>query len=125
MKYKLPLTIIFSSLILLAFHFFALRYNLYYTVSWSDTFSHTIGGFIVGAVVSLFNLSIFPKRYQNTKHIILSVLAVGIMWEVFEVSIGMTMVSDPLYPFDTAGDLFYDIFGAYIFTITGLNKNGK
>jgi hypothetical protein len=53
-------------------------------------------------------------------------LIVGAAWEIFEAKTGQTVISDAGYPLDTLADLFYDIFGAYFFTLLRIQtSDGK
>jgi hypothetical protein len=84
---------------------------------------HTLGGVVVAAVFSFVWMFVLGKKMPSISKILLFTLVVGIVWEVFEAKSGMTMVLNEEYPLDTTFDLFFDLFGAYIFTI--LNKDSS
>ncbi len=112
MKQHLLIFILALSALLLTLHVVALKFNLYYSVSWADSVTHTLGGMIIAAI-----LFYFIQGNTSTGKILLFTLFVGVLWEVFELKSGQTVLRDTLYPVDTAGDLFFDVFGAYIFTL--------
>jgi hypothetical protein len=84
---------------------------------------HTLGGMVVAAVFSFAWIFVLGKKMPSLSKILLFTLIVGIVWEVFEAKSGMTMVSNEAYPLDTTFDLFFDLFGTYLFTI--LNKDSS
>ena len=102
---------------------FALAHNLYFSVSWIDTLTHSIGGAIIAGIVfylidlrgRLINGSTKTVIKRSGTIIIGTVFFVGIVWELFELKTGLTVFTDRGYMLDTLGDLFFDIFGAYIF----------
>jgi len=49
--------------------------------------------------------------------VVIFVLIVGILWEVLEVKSGMTSITDSRYLLDTAGDLFFDVFGGFLLSV--------
>ncbi len=66
---------------------------------------------VVGEFYSHISIS---KREMISITLIL-VLAVGILWELFELSIGSTTLSDGwLYVLDTGSDLSMDLLGGLI-----------
>lgn len=92
--------------------------SLYWTNSWTDIVMHGFGGF-VGALLVLFVLAkvgISPQTFSRKVLVflftIVSVLAVGSIWELWEIFIGLTN------PFtdvgDTVLDLIMDTIGAVI-----------
>lgn len=106
--------ILVLSAVLFGAHEFALSTNLYWTTSWADIVTHTLGGGVVSGVFILaFSLRQEAKSIRFS-HILLLTFVVGVLWEIFELVFGMTSYSDPAYPLDTSGDLFFDCLGAYI-----------
>lgn len=92
---------------------FAIKANLYWTTSWADMITHTMGGMVVSGLI-IFILS-FNKSYKfNAKTTIISTLFVGILWEIFELYNGLTFLTDKGYTMDTLGDLFFDMVGGYL-----------
>jgi len=91
--------------------------NLYWTTSWADAISHTLGGAMLGGVLILL-LSTKIVKKVSLSQVLVFALIIGVLWEVFEMYTGMTFVNDAGYWLDTFGDIFFDMFGsclAYIF----------
>lgn len=110
---------------------FATYLYLYWTSWWFDLLMHFLGGFWVSMVILSF-WSLFNKN----SHKILSfyktfiwVLIISILWEIFEIWIGATMISDGVaFITDTISDLIMDIIGGilgYLYgsSILRSNKN--
>lgn len=106
-----------SSIFLYALNSFAQRYDLYYDVAWFDMITHALGGLIVAASFVYALVFVFKTRASMWKTIAFT-LVIGVLWEILEAKSGMTVTTDALYPLDTAGDMFFDLFGAYLFTIS-------
>ena len=90
----------------------------YYSIFWLDMLMHFLGGFWVALFIAFllsykketspdFSLKFFIK-------IIGGVLLVGILWELFEVSINSISVKETFDVADTLSDLFFDIVGSII-----------
>ena len=118
------LVILFLSTIstLAIIHFVALEFYLYWMYFWFDMLMHFLGGISVAFGVStlpFFNINI-PQRFNNLGTYILVVLIVGILWEVFELANGISIVGDDNFVLDTFTDLLFGIiggtFGYYIVT---------
>ena len=75
---------------------FALAHNLYFSVSWIDTLTHSIGGAIIAGIVfylidlrgRLINGSTKTVIKRSGTIIIGTVFFVGIVWELFELKTG-------------------------------------
>jgi hypothetical protein len=114
--------ILFISIALFLMNFVAIKTNLYWTTSWVDIVSHTLGGAMLGGVV-IFLLTLSSKKHRiKLKHIFTFAIFVGIIWEYFEIKSGMNAITDPGYWVDTAGDIFFDTFGSYLASVF-LTKN--
>lgn len=94
--------------------------NLYWTTSWADIISHTLGGAMVGGIF-VFMGRILGHRVVLSQ-ILLFTLIIGVLWEVFEMYTGMTAFTDIGYWLDTEGDILFDVFGSYL-TYKYLIKN--
>lgn len=123
MKERILFLILAISIALFFINDYALKYNLYFSVSWIDTVTHSLGGAIIAGI--FFYVFDLMKRFVKTSVktpdkisgtvVVGSVFLVGIIWELFELKAGLTVFTDRGYMLDTLGDLFFDIFGAYIF----------
>ena len=90
--------------------------GLYYQVESYDIFMHILGG--VG--IALFGVGLLRSyragRYFSRKNILLFVLAIGVVWELFEVYYQLTghPLWSTLYYIDTAKDMVDDMLGGGI-----------
>lgn len=97
-----------------------LKLHLYYSVWWIDMVMHFLGGLWVG----LFFLYVFYTRewFSNkVLAVILSVLLIGLLWEVFELFIGI-IAKESFSPSDTLSDLFFDMAGGALAVFYFLRK---
>lgn len=120
---KQPLFIINFVLILVIgiLHIIALKFFLYWTFPWFDNLMHFLGGLWVGTVsIWYIYFSGFADKFTpqlTTRNIftvsIASVIIIGILWEIFEIYVGVPrFVID--YPLDTSIDLLMDTLGAVV-----------
>ncbi len=96
--------------------------DLYYYISWYDIVSHFLGGVIVG-FGGLWFLSLFPSTrayMQKPTGLFLSalgcILFVGIIWEIFEVYIGVVDLMHKADAIDTLYDMVFDTAGTMLAT---------
>ncbi|MDP3875038.1 MAG: hypothetical protein Q8Q22_00755 [bacterium] len=97
-------------IILGALHFTAIEFHFYWTLWWYDLMMHTLGGFIGGLIILWF-----LESFDSSKPILLaliSVMIVGILWEIFEYVYDVAQVAD--YWWDTITDLIADGVGAVL-----------
>ena len=107
----------FSALLLIA-HLVALKLSIYWTVEGYDSLMHAFGGFI-GALMVIYTLQkigispqSLPKKIILLLFVMISVIAVGSIWELWEVFVGFT---DPFTDvLDTISDLVMDTIGSII-----------
>jgi hypothetical protein len=95
-------------------HALALHYSLYWRFRWFDMPMHFLGGFLVVSAV-LWCVTFIPLPWALSKLnrpalALASALIIGIAWEVFEYTAGITR-GEPGYWFDTLHDLALDLFG--------------
>lgn len=102
-------------------HYLALKFYLYWSIWWFDIPVHFLGGLWVGFIAMwfLFLSGIVYKNVEFTKTtkifliIVASVIAVGILWEVFEVYSGV-LTFEKNYWSDTSLDLVMDTIGGIV-----------
>lgn len=115
----LPLSILLSLL-----NFTALKFHLYWTTWWMDVINHFLGGVIITIiffVICLFADADFnPKKYFPK--LILFAIAIGVLWEVFEVYFGLTFVDRQGYWQDTTLDMVMDMVGMFVTYRALINK---
>ncbi|MCB9805689.1 hypothetical protein H6775_00850 [Candidatus Nomurabacteria bacterium] len=108
---------VFLTLILVAIlHKIALVLFLYWTVDWFDILMHGLGGLSLGFLfLFIFYTSGFSNLDQSHFFYVFfitigSVLIVGLIWELWEVFVGLTdVLKDQL---DTISDIVMDMVGA-------------
>ncbi|MEK7589672.1 MAG: hypothetical protein AAB475_00240 [Patescibacteria group bacterium] len=102
--------------------FIALKFYLYWIFWWFDIPVHFLGGLWVGLIVMwFFFFSGFIYKDVNLMKktkiffiIILSVIIIGVLWEVFEVGAGLISTDEYGYFLDTPLDIIMDIFGGIV-----------
>ncbi len=100
-------------------HFIALSFYLYWTLTWFDAIVHLCGGIGVG----LFSLwlgtrggeySLFGFSFHTFFLVLGGSLLIGLLWEFFEWSFGLTFVTSANYGIDTLSDLAMDVLGGFV-----------
>lgn len=117
-KYPILFQIAFFSGLLLLGHVIALHFSIYWTVEGYDSLMHAFGGFIGSLIVIYFLQKIgispqsIPKKIMLLLFVMISVIAVGSIWELWEIFVGFT---DPFTDVvDTISDLIMDTIGSVI-----------
>ncbi len=106
---KLLKNIVFLMFLMFLANSVILKFHWYYSIWWIDMVMHFFGG----AWVGLFFFYVFYTRKWFSNKIliiILSVLLIGISYEVFEFFLG-TISREPFDILDTLSDLFFDLLG--------------
>jgi len=105
-----------SSLFVLALtHIVAIEFFLYWRYLWFDIPMHFLGGICVALGIwslPFFRISL-PSRFETLLFYGSAALGVGVLWEVFEVAIGVS-VTQTGYVFDTVLDLVMDVSGGIV-----------
>lgn len=97
---------------------------------WYDVVLHFISGICVAMAFLVVGMNYFGFSIDKKKKIILlsfgAVLLVGLLWEVFELKVGFTYLSDGMYYWrDTISDIFADVSGGFIGTLYSLKFFSK
>ena len=117
-KHPILFQIAFFSAFLLIAHLFALKFSIYWTIEGYDSIMHAFGGFI-GSLLVIYTLQkigispqSLPKKIILLLFVMVSVIAVGSIWELWEIFVGFT---DPFTDLvDTISDLIMDTIGSII-----------
>ncbi len=116
-------SLLWNSLILVCvtavLHFIALFFHFYWTTSWFDSIVHLCGGISVGFFTlwlstSVGKQSVIRFSVENCVIILGAALFIGLLWEFFEWSFGLTFVTAPNYGVDTLSDLLMDVVGGFV-----------
>lgn len=112
---KLPTVFFLISFSFLAgIHIIALQLFLYWKFQWLDIPMHFLGGIVVA--LGLFTLHdlklVIKKRHLQIFPIVLLVLTVAMLWEVYELLIGIPIESN--YVVDTLTDLSMGLLGGLV-----------
>jgi hypothetical protein len=109
---------IFGLIVVIAIlHFLGLFFYLYWRVPEYDRLLHFLGGLWIACVIlSLLSKNILSPTRKQYVFIagILSALVVGILWELFELKTGVTILTDKGYGIDTVGDIISDVVGGIV-----------
>jgi hypothetical protein len=122
--------LLFTSLGLIALiaiiHFLALKNYWYFIYKSLDLVLHLMGGFWIAIsvlwVISIQKYIVFNTIYKFV-YVVISVILVGIVWEVFELKTGNTFTTVSNYWRDTYTDMASNIIGgmiAYFYFIRSL-----
>jgi hypothetical protein len=112
----LLLIFFFSSLSLLAvIHIVSLEFFLYWKYLWIDIPIHALGGVTValGLAILPYIRVTLPARYTSLWATLSLVFIVGVVWEVFEITSGISP-GEPGFVFDTLLDLCMDVLGGAV-----------
>lgn len=98
-----------------AMHLVGFELSLYWRLPFYDIIVHTLAGFLV----ALFAISLAFRNFATTpKRIfiagIISMLVIGICWEVFELASGVVDTAENGYISDTIIDLISDTIGGFM-----------
>lgn len=114
----LKLTTVFfliSLSILAVLHKLALSFFLYWRWEWFDIVMHCFGGAV--AALGLFTIRDFirtvPERLEYVVPIMSGVIIITLLWEIFELFIGVP-ISSQQYVVDTIVDITFGIIGGFI-----------
>ncbi len=105
-----PTVLIISLVAILLMHLLAIHFYVYWTVTWFDSLMHFLGGLWVGVTALTIYGKVGMSNKQSILWAVLGALSVGILWELFEYTIGM-IFSPGNYALDTATDLIMDVVG--------------
>ena len=117
LKKKLLRISIITVILLAIFQYLAMKFNLYWTSGWIDIPMHIIGGFWIAITALWMSLlvnhidAINGYRKKSFIVMILAVIAVAILWELFELIFKITSISQPNYFLDTLSDISNGIVG--------------
>jgi len=115
---RAPLLLIIFFITTLVFggaHLLASKFFLYWKYTWLDIPMHILGGIIVvfAFLLALKYLVRLPRRYSSLLPTLATVLFIGLLWELFEIKIGIPLYEEN-FEIDLAGDLLMDIVGGVI-----------
>jgi hypothetical protein len=101
-------------------NYFAKIYHLYWSIYEFDSLVH----FIAGIGVALFFLWFYfssgffnPLKRNFAKFLMIAIIGtvfVAILWEIYELMMGETMVQKVGYPYDTTMDIIMTVSGALV-----------
>ncbi len=94
---------------ILLVNYAAMKFHWYYSIAWFDMLMHFLGGLWLG-----FAFLWLKGAGASYPKILLGVLAVGILWEVFELLIHQQFLQEPFDLPDTFSDLFFDLLGGSV-----------
>lgn len=115
----LLLATVISIWMLFILSYAAIRFDIYYTFAWFDTFMHFFGGFVAALVVYTLLLKLGVRIGLSLKSfllIIAGVVVVGLAWEVAEYVVNYLIPTYTFDPVDTSIDLVADTLGAIVAT---------
>ena len=111
-------------ILLMFFIFFADKladkFYWYNSIWYFDIIMHFLGGVWVG----LFFIYVFSRRSLDNLifKVVLSVLLIGIFWEIFEFYVNNVVGRTPFNVVDTLFDIIFDFFGGLLSVLYFLKK---
>jgi hypothetical protein len=111
-RYLAPMFIVLA--LVAGLNWLASARDYYYTIYWYDFMMHFLGGLGIGLFllwVSKLSLGAISVFLNSGAKILLTVIIVGIAWEIFELAFRMTAFGDIGYAWDTGHDLVMDALG--------------
>ena len=123
-----PLYLGFVIMVILGLaHAAALSFYLYWSYWWFDWVMHSLMGLAIGLVVywAIFDLSgplrLRPKSLLTPFLVIfLTLITIGVAWEIFEYVLGLTDSYEASYALDVINDLLADSIGAILAAFIGI-----
>ncbi|MDO8565003.1 MAG: hypothetical protein Q7R67_00010 [bacterium] len=116
------------TIVLWAFHLAANTFYFYWTYWWYDWMMHFLAG-LAGGLTTYWVLLHSGLWRRKSDRILLPVLVVfvclmivGITWEVFEYTNGITDFHEEVYTLDVIHDLMMDALGAITAVIIGMKR---
>ncbi len=96
----------------------ALKLDFFWTLHYYDTVVHFLAGICVGLGTVWLAMNV-SKKEMTQKRVaavaLVGAIIVGIAWEIFEVTNGITFLSDGIhYVTDTSSDLLMDVCGGIV-----------
>lgn len=118
-KTKLFKTVSILLFIIAVLHLVGVKFYLDWTYWWYDMLLHFLSGGVVGlaslwVIKTFFNSDLWSKP-RIIIWALVSVFTVGVLWEVFELYVGFTLLEDGMeYVSDTLSDICLDLAGGFI-----------
>ena len=110
----------FVLILIVILHFLSLYFNWYWTYKWFDIPMHILGGLWV-ALTALWIFcyygrvnSIINYKSKTFLTVFITILVIGISWEIFELLGKITFLNDPGYWADTTKDMINDFIGGIV-----------
>ena len=109
-------------------NFMANKFYWYSSIWYFDMIMHFLGGLWIG-LASIYLFKISDKSVNTIFRVMLSVLLVGIAWEIYEIAVNDVLAQNTFNYLDTISDIFFDLGGGstailYFFTkIMIVNEN--
>lgn len=116
--------ILLSIILLMFFIFFAdklaNKFYWYNSIWYFDIIMHFLGGMWIG----LFFIYVFSRRSLDNLifKVVLSVLLIGIFWEIFEFFVNNVIGQTPFNIVDTLFDIIFDLFGGLLSVLYFLKR---
>ncbi len=108
---------------LILLHVTAVYFYLYWTVWWFDIVMHVLGGLVAGLIAG----EMLPFSRESRGGLLavqlVTVLLIGIAWELYEYGTGMTFAGPGQYVLDTTLDLFSDVVGGMVAYLAVFSKH--
>jgi len=95
-------------------NYIATKLYWYYSIWWFDMPMHFLGGLFIGlgCIWFLFHKELpLELSWKLVLKVFLSVLLIGVLWELFEIVFYQIIAQSPFHALDTIHDIFFDLAG--------------
>ncbi len=121
-KKKLLFASLISIFLIALLHILSLKFSWYYFLKWFDVPIHILGGFWVTVTsfwtfIKYNRVETIPNKKNSILIMLISVLIIGILWEIFELVSGNTSLNVRNYWQDTFTDVASGFVGGIVANI--------
>ncbi len=120
-KKKILVRIVSLIVTIFILNYLALKFHWYFSIWWFDMPMHILGGFWVG-LCFIWYLKPKDLSFNNIIKIILGFLVIGLLWEIFEISVDKIIMQNPFNVLDTISDICFGLTGAF-FSVLYFSKS--
>jgi hypothetical protein len=106
--------IIVIGLFIFIFDFFAKKFHWYFNMWYLDILMHFLGGFLIALTGIYLGSGSLSWDFKSNIKIILFILSIGILWEIYEITINQSITKNTFNLLDTLSDLFFDLLGGLV-----------
>ncbi len=108
-------------LVVAALDFIGIKFYFYWSLHYYDSVVHFLAGITVGLGSLWIWMHITKKELTQKQVVVVALIGasiIGVLWEIFEVTNGITSFADGIhYVTDTGSDLLMDVCGGIVASV--------